>query len=137
VVIAGYGSIITLATLTAFVVAIEALGLSASSAVTVSFLTIALAQLWHVFNMREHNSSLLHNEITRNRYVWAALVLCVGLVLAAVYLPGLSGILGLSAPPLAGWGLAVGLSFLPLILGQIAKMAPIGRLRAGFDRSSQ
>jgi Ca2+-transporting ATPase len=125
--IAAYGSTITISTLTAFVVAIEVLNLDATAAVTVSFLTLALAQLWHVFNMRNRHSRLLRNEITRNRYVWGALVLCVGLILAAVYLPGLSGILRLSAPPLAGWGIALGLSFLPLILGQIAKMVPITR----------
>lgn len=125
--IAAFGSTITIATLTAFIVAMEFLGLDPKAAVTISFLTLALAQLWHVFNMRSRHSQLLVNEITRNRYVWAALIVCVGLILAAVYMPGLSGVLGLSAPPLAGWGLAVGLSFLPLTLGQIAKMLPIAR----------
>lgn len=125
--IAAYGSTITIATLTAFVVAMEFLGLDPKAAVTISFLTLALAQLWHVFNMRGRHSQLFVNEITRNRYVWAALIVCVGLILAAVYMPGLSGVLGLSAPPLTGWGLAVGLSFFPLILGQIAKMLPIAR----------
>jgi Ca2+-transporting ATPase len=131
VAIAAYGTTITIATLTAFVMAIEVLGLGGTPAVTISFLTLALAQLWHVFNMRNRHSQLLLNEITRNRYVWAALILCMGLILAAVNLPGLSGVLGLSAPPLAGWGLALGLSFLPLILGQIAKMVPIARLHKG------
>ena len=49
------------------------LGLDERAAVTVTFLTIAFAQLWHVFNMRHPTSSLLHNEITRNPWIWAAL----------------------------------------------------------------
>ena len=113
----------------------EILGLPPREAVTISFLTLALAQLWHVFNMRDQGSDMLRNEITRNRYVWAALALCLGLILAAVYLPGLSGVLGLLPPSPAGWGMAAGLSTLPLILGQIVKTAPIARLLSWRDRA--
>ena len=96
-------------------------------AVTVSFCTLAFAQLWHVFNMRGPGSGLLFNEITRNLYVWAALLLCVGLILAAVYLPGLSTILGLS-PMVAPF-------FFPEVFGAIegraAFWAPVGLVIMG------
>jgi Ca2+-transporting ATPase len=123
--IAAYGATITIATLTAYAVALEVLDLTGSAAVTISFLTLALAQLWHVFNMRGRGSNLLVNDITRNPYVWAALLLCVGLILLAIYLPGLSTVLGLTIPTIEGWGLAVGASFLPLVLGQLGKMLPL------------
>ena len=54
------------------------LGLEKQAAVTVTFLTLAFAQLWHVFNMRHPTSHLLYNEITRNSWIWAALALCAG-----------------------------------------------------------
>ena len=38
--------------LTSLVLALELLELAGNEAVTVSFLTLAFAQLWHVFNMR-------------------------------------------------------------------------------------
>ena len=119
--IVAYGATITAATLTAFGLAILGLGLEADRAVTIAFLTLALAQLWHVFNMRDAGTALLVNEVTRNPYVWAALGLCLGLILSAVYLPGLSAILGLSPPTAAGWGLAAAFSLVPCVLGQIAK----------------
>ena len=122
VAIVAHGASITAATLAAFGLAIAALGLEADHAVTVAFLTLALAQIWHVFNMRDAGTNLFRNEITRNPYVWAALALCVVLILGAVYLPGLSAILGLRPPAAAEWGLAVGFSVLPWALGQLAKL---------------
>ena len=47
------GGTITLATLGAFLLALEWLDLAPAEAVTVAFLTLALAQLWNVFNMRD------------------------------------------------------------------------------------
>jgi Ca2+-transporting ATPase len=88
-------------------------------AVTISFLTLALAQLWHVFNMRDRGSKLFRNEITRNQYVWGALVVCVGLLLLAIYLPVLALVLNLTDPGHKGWLLIISLSLAPLFIGQI------------------
>jgi Ca2+-transporting ATPase len=97
------------------------LNMAQEQAVTLSFLTLAFAQLWHVFDMRERGSSFARNDVTENAYVWGALLLCVFLLLAAVYLPGLSDILRVRYPSLAGWGLVVGLSLVPWAVGQILK----------------
>lgn len=122
-----YGGTITAVTLTAFVIAMELLDLDAKSAVTISFLTLAMAQLWHVFDMRDRGSKLLVNEVTRNKYVWASLLLCIGLIMMAVYAPGLSDVLGLATPSAAGWCVAIGFSAVPVILGQIAKSISLAR----------
>ena len=121
--IAGHAAALTAATLSGFVLAVWWLGMPAEDAVTVSFVTLALGQLWHVFNMRDRGSALLANEVTRNPYVWAALALCLGLVGVAVYLPPLAAVLALMPPSAEAAGLAVGLSLMPLLLGQIAKGA--------------
>jgi Ca2+-transporting ATPase len=91
-------------------------------------LTLAFAQLWHVFNMRDPGTYLFRNEITRNPYVWAALALCFVLILCAIYLPGLSLILGLHPPGADGWWLAMTFSFMPWLLGQISKVTAGRRL---------
>jgi Ca2+-transporting ATPase len=117
--IAAYGLIITGAVLVALLVSLYSLGYDRHRAVTVSFLTLAVAQLWHVFNARERGSSFLGNDVARNPWVWGALALCGLLLLAAVYLPGLSTVLQTTDPGLDGWGLVLGMSLLPCIAGQL------------------
>lgn len=122
--IVAYSIVITAATLAGFMIAIDILGIDPKAAVTISFLTLALSQLWHVFNMRDAGTALLRNDITRNIFVWAAIVFCCGLILVAVYMPLVADILGLVPPSAAGWFLAAGLSLVPLIVGQLAKTLP-------------
>jgi len=117
--IALYGAAISASTLIALVVSTEWLGLTAEQATTVSFLTIALAQLWHVCNMRSSKSSLWRNAVTENKFVWYALALCVGLMLAAVTVPVLATALQIAPIGVEGWVLAVGCSMMPLVGGQL------------------
>jgi Ca2+-transporting ATPase len=119
--VGGYGLVITLSVLGGFALALTRLGMGEAKAVTLSFLSLALAQLWHVFNMRDRETHLIRNDITRNPYVWGALVLCVALLLVAVYAPGLAGLLDLVDPGTGGWMLALGMSLVPLATGQILK----------------
>lgn len=134
--IAGYGVLITASVLTAFGVALRVLGMETERAVTISFLTLALAQLWHVFNMRGAGSHVLRNEITRSRYVWGALGLCVGLLLMAVYLPVLAGVMRLANPGPSGWLLVLLCSALTWIVGQGAKILAVAVRARLSDRSA-
>jgi Ca2+-transporting ATPase len=120
--ILGYGGVIMGVILGAFIWGWQGLGMSETEAITVSFMTLGFTRLWHVFNMRNRGSGLFRNEITQNPYVWGALILCSGLLLLAVYLPGLSTVLETAQPSLEGWLLIIGMSFVPLIIGQISKL---------------
>jgi Ca2+-transporting ATPase len=119
--IGAYGMLITAATLAAFVLALTWLDQSAEEAVTVSFLTLALAQLLHVFNMADWRSRLVVNDVTRNPFIWGSLALCAGLILMAIHLPVLSSLLALSAPGLESWMLIAGASLMPLLAVQAVK----------------
>ena len=114
------GGAITAATLAAFVLALFWLGCDARQSVTVAFVTLALAQLWNVFNVRGDRGGFWNNEITRNGYVWAALGFCSTLIALALWLPGLSALLDLPDPGMAGLSLAAAMSFCPLAIGQLA-----------------
>jgi len=116
--IAVLGALITVATLGAFLLALNWLKLDAAAAVTVAFLTLALAQLWNVFNMRDADAGLLNNEVTRNLYVWGALALCLGLIGLAIWLPSLADLLGLPNPGPQGLALSLAASLMPLVVGQ-------------------
>lgn len=114
----GYGALIAASTLLALAGAKYWLGLDTAATTTVSFLTIALAQLWHVFNMRGRGSGVLRNAVTRNRLVWYALMLCLGLIAAALTVPVLATALQIAAIGIKGWALAIGCSVLPVAAGQ-------------------
>lgn len=117
--ILGLGGTIALSVLGALALAVAS-GMERQRATTIAFLTLAMAQLWHVFSMRHPESGWLRNEVTTNPWLWGALGLCAALLLAAVYLPALAEILSIADPGLAGWGIALAMSALPLVVGQIA-----------------
>ena len=128
--IAGYGVAIALATLGALVLARRWLLLPEAEAVTISFLTLAFAQLWHVFNMRGAASPLFVNEITGNPLVWGALALCTALLFGALHVPLAAEVLRLVPPDGAGWAVVIGMSLAPLLAGQLSR-AVAGRRRRG------
>jgi Ca2+-transporting ATPase len=118
-VIVGWGFFIAACVLSALTLALQCLGLSEPAAVTVSFLTLAFAKLWFVFNLRDRTSTPWRNAVVRNYVIWAAISLCIPLLLLAVYLPGLAEVLSTEPPGLAGWGLIMAMSVVPFIVGQI------------------
>jgi Ca2+-transporting ATPase len=122
--IAGYGAVVAAATLASFGLALGWLGLGEAEAVTMSFLTLALAQLWHVFNMRDPGTALLANEITRNRYVWAALALCIVLIGIAYAAAPVAEVLRLVPLDGTAWTVVITMSLVPWLLGQGLKLRP-------------
>ncbi len=109
---------LTTGTFGSMALAREVLELDGRSVVTVTFLTLAFAQLWHVFNMRHPKSGVLRNEVTRNPWVWAALALCTVLLVIPAYVPPLVDVLQLVPPTAAMWGVILALSFAPVMLTQ-------------------
>lgn len=116
------------ATFGALLLSLFWLELDERSMVTVTFLTLAFSQLWHVFNMRSPASGPLDNEVTRNPWIWATLVLCAALLVIPAHLPPLAGVLHLTPPDPAMWLVILGMSFAPLLLSQAVALA-IARLR--------
>jgi Ca2+-transporting ATPase len=118
-----YGMLIAVSTIGAFVIAsgMYVDGLQSRGAVTVSFLTLAFAQLWHVFDMRDVTSGLVRNEVTENLYVWGALALSSLILFGSVYLPGISLALRTTPIGLDGWLVVFGMSLVPLGVGQLER----------------
>lgn len=90
-------------------------------AVTISFLTLAFAQLWHVFNVRDITFGILRNEVTETLYVWGALGLSSLILIGAVYLPGISLALRTTLIGPDGWLVVFGMSLIPLVIGQMER----------------
>jgi len=116
-----YGIIIMGAVLSGMTLALNALGFSEARATTISFLILAFAQLFHVFDMRENGTKIFKNSVTENKYVWFALIICIFLLLIAVYVPFLANLLSLVDPGITGWLLIICGGLLPMIIGQVLK----------------
>ncbi len=117
--IGSWASIIALCVLSGMTVGHVALDLAKLEAVTISFLTLGYAKLWFVLNLRGKESRLFHNTILRNRWIWGSWVLCALLLVAAVYMPGLSDLLRTRWIDWRSWMLVAGLSLVPVLLGQV------------------
>jgi Ca2+-transporting ATPase len=87
----------------------------------IAFITLAFAQLFHVFNMSSFHSKLLVNEITRNKFVWFAVFICSGLMIFIYILPQTRLVLGLVELPLEVWSVSIMASLIPLVVVQIYK----------------
>ncbi len=119
--IALHGSVLAAVVLASMATGMRLLGLDGDAAVTVSFCTLAFAQLWHVLNMRDDMASFFRNEITSNPWVWSALALCSLLVMAAVHFPGVSHALHLVPLPVEAWLLVFGMSVVPLLTAPLVR----------------
>jgi Ca2+-transporting ATPase len=116
--IAGYAGLVTASALAAFTLALLWSAVPGGQVVAISFLTLAFAQLWLVPSLRT-SRAWIEDDVVRNPYIWAALLLCAILLAGVVYAPGLSTLLELEPLGLAGWALVLGLSPLPLLIGEV------------------
>jgi Ca2+-transporting ATPase len=108
------GVYISLATLAVVFIAHDVMGAEPAVAVTMSFMTLAGAQLMHVFNMRNWGAGLLDNDVTRNPFVWGAIALCIALLALAVYLPLFQSVLDTRPLSSSQWLVVLGLSLAPI-----------------------
>ena len=125
--IGGWAVLISACVLGGLAAALYLLGLDPHQAVTVSFLTLAFGKLWFVYNLRNPGSRMFSNDVVRNPYVGGSILLCIGLLLAAVYVPVLSGLLQTRDPGLQGWLLLMGVSLIPFVWGQTMRIAQAKR----------
>jgi Ca2+-transporting ATPase len=79
--------------------------------------------------MRSLRAGVLFNEVTRNGWLWAALVLCIMLLAAPPYLPSAAHLLYLAPLTAAMWRVVLACSLAPLVVTQ-AVMAINSRRRA-------
>lgn len=123
-----HGAAMTVSTFAALA-ATRWLELDNRGTVTVTFLTLAFAQLWHTFNMRDRRSGLFINEVTRNGWLWGALLLCAGLLAVPPYLAATAHLLNLVPLTLDMWSVVLICSLAPLLVTQ-ATMIVLHRWQA-------
>ena len=122
--IAWEGLLLAATTLVAFAVGLHWYGNEGEElkrATTIAFMTLALTQVFHVFNARSRNRSAFTRQLFTNGWLWAAIATCLLLQVAAVYVPLLQRVLNTVPPTLPEWGLIFGCSLLPVAVIEIVK----------------
>ena len=86
-----------------------------------AFYTLVVGQLLNIFNMPLRKSSFFSNEVTKNPWVWAALILCTLIVLISNLIPIVAETLSLVQLTLQQWGIIAVFGFGSLLLTQLVK----------------
>ncbi|MEP7232018.1 MAG: cation-transporting P-type ATPase [Ginsengibacter sp.] len=97
------------------------LGYDAKLSNNITFISLALAQLWHVLNLSSRKISFLNNEITRNKFIWAALLLCIAIMAVFYFVSPLNEYIGLQMLSVNTWLIIVATSIVPVFLIQLFK----------------
>ena len=125
IMIAWQGVLLAAVTLLAFFIGMRmhgAEGEGLERAVTITFMTLAFVQLVHVFNARSQTRSAFDARLFTNGWLWGAVLLCIVLQLAAVYVPFLRTILHTVPLRARDWGVVVGCALLPLLVVELVKL---------------
>ncbi len=120
-----FSSLITAVTLAAYVRG--ALAGSEERAITLAFMTLALAQLFHLGNARSRGPVIGPARMFSNRWAVGSVPLVLGLQILAVTWAPLMQILHTTSMTLQDWGVVVTLSLVPAVVGQILEIAQRAR----------
>ncbi len=91
-------------------------------AVTLSFMTLALAQVFHAFNARSRTGSVLTANLFTNPWLWGATIVCVTLQICVVTVPWLRRVLHSEALGAADWGVIIAGALMPVVVVEVVKL---------------
>ncbi len=113
---------ITVAVLVGYYIGMER---SLEAARTMTFATLAFSQMTLIFSIRSAMSNAFSSLFT-NRWLWGAVCVVVGLMLAVLLIPAIQSIFQVTSLTATEWWWVIGLSFSPFVLSELAK--PLARL---------
>lgn len=125
-----YATAMTIAVIAAVMYCKQVISADNKIANNIAFITLAFAQLFHVFNMASARSNLLVNEITKNKFVWIAILICTALMVLVYIIPQMRSALGLEVLPAKIWLISILAGLIPLVLVQGYKII-LGRKKSG------
>ena len=117
-----YALLITAATLGSFLWSLRTSPDDVPRAVTIAFVTLAIAQTLHLGNARGGGHALSWRRIVSNRWALGAALLTLALQLIAVYFPPLARLLRVVPLGLNDWLVVAPLALLPAVIGQLIRL---------------
>jgi Ca2+-transporting ATPase len=97
------------------------LGLDQQTANNLTFYALVLTQLVHVFNLSHRKQSFFINQVTTNKYIWMAILLCLVITFFVYYQPTMQQVLSLQDIGFNEFLLVIPFGFLPVLLIQVLK----------------
>ena len=91
-------------------------------AATMAFLTLALAQVAHAFNVRSQRRSALTSRLFTNGWLWGAVLACVALQVLSVSVPLLRRVLHTVPPSPSDWVVILSCSLAPVAIVELVKL---------------
>ena len=92
-----------------------------SHARTMSFVVLALSQLFYSLSMRNFNKSIIKIGLFTNKYLLAAIVLGIVLQAGLISIPFLARAFSLYSLSLQDWGLLIVLALIPMLVNELIK----------------
>lgn len=89
---------------------------------TMAFVTLAVSQLFHSFNLRHEKKSIFAIGLTSNMYLVYSLIGGILIQLIVIYVPLLAAAFKVSPLSLLDWAIVVGLSLSVIVLNEIVKI---------------
>jgi len=91
------------------------------------FYTLIFCQLLHTFNMSANPSNFFKSEVVRNKFVWGAILISVGILVLCHSIPLIANVLNLNSLTIYDWLLIIGASLFSLLIIQIGKKINIAK----------
>lgn len=117
-----YSLAISAVVISAVVYSKQILHLSNQAVNNIAFLTLTFAQLFHVFNMASLKSKFFLNGITKNKFVWLALLICIFLLAVVYLIAPVRTTLHLVQLPEKLWIFSIIAGMIPVVMIQLAKV---------------
>ena len=95
---------------------------NSADGMTMAFLALSMAEIFHSFNMRSQRKSIFHLK-KQNKFLWGSMIASFALTTAVVYIPFLSEAFGFEVISFQEYLVAMGLAFTIIPIVEIVKLA--------------
>ena len=102
---------------------------NSTDGMTMAFLTMSMAEIFHSFNMRTHRNSIFSLK-NQNKFLWLAMLISLVLTSAVIFIPFLSEMFSLENISLLEYGVAMILAFMVIPVVEIVKLIQRRRKKA-------
>ncbi len=114
-----YGALLTLLSFSAYFIGLQE---NYETAVTMTFITLCLSQIVHAMNQHSNTISFFSKEQPKNKMLFLAMIVSVLMLIIIVFTPALSKFFSIVHLNSTQWLIAIGLSFMPLVVSEIVKL---------------